>query len=158
MEEKVKFYDREELDSKDILELIRIWEGGAGESFTDYCCFQRQSDADFLTFLSVWYEPLYDYCVNRIVEEGGNYLEYTIQYVADYCVDYYTSWIPGDNHEFWDKSYEIGMYPLAHFIKKNDLAWKAFVEFFTDTDNTCSGTPYIDCYNIRKQFEDDRKF
>lgn len=50
------------------------------------------------------------------------------------------------------------MYPLAHFIKKNDLAWKAFVEFFTDTDNTCSGTPYIDCYNIRKQFEDDRKF
>lgn len=27
MEEKVKFYDREELDSKDILELIRIWEG-----------------------------------------------------------------------------------------------------------------------------------
>lgn len=128
------------------------------EALTDYCCFQRQSDADFLTFLSVWYEPLYDYCVNRIVEEGGNYLEYTIQYVADYCVDYYTSWIPGDNHEFWDKSYEIGMYPLAHFIKKNDLAWKAFVEFFTDTDNTCSGTPYIDCYNIRKQFEDDRKF
>lgn len=43
-------------------------------------------------------------------------------------------------------------------VLTDDLAWKAFVEFFTDTDNTCSGTPYIDCYNIRKQFEDDRKF
>lgn len=69
MEEKVKFYDREELDSKDM---------GRWSWRIIYCCFQRQSDADFLTFLSVWYEPLYDYCVNRIVEEGGNYLEYTV--------------------------------------------------------------------------------
>lgn len=47
------FYCVESLSPKDILELIRIWECEAGESFTDCCCFQRQSDADFLTFLSV---------------------------------------------------------------------------------------------------------
>lgn len=52
----------------------------------------------------------------------------------------------------------IGKTPHFCYTCQNDLAWKAFVEFFTDTDNTCSGTPYIDCYNIRKQFEDDRKF
>lgn len=42
-----------------------------------------------------------DWWARSIDGEGGNYLEYTIQYVADYCVDYYTSWIPGDNPEFW---------------------------------------------------------
>lgn len=152
-----KFYDREKLDAEDILELIQIWEGEAGESFTDYCSFSHKSDEDFLAFLSTNYEVLYEYCTDRIVEEGDDLLQRTIQYVADYCTEYYTCWIPNNNCSFWDKSYELGMYPLAHFIKENDLAWEAFVRFFTDTMNTVSGTPYIDCYNIRKQFEDGRK-
>lgn len=152
------FYCVGSLSPKDILELIQIWEGEAGESFTDCCCFQRQSDADFLTFLSLWYKPMYDYCTGRIKEEGGGWLEHTIQYVTDYCVEYCTNGIPNLNGQFCEMSYKVGMYPLAHFIMENDLAWKTFVEFFTDTDNTTTGTPYIDCYGIRKQFEDGRKF
>lgn len=153
-----KFYDREKLSSEDILELIQIWEDEAGESFTDYCSFPHQSDEEFLTFLKTNYEVLYKYCIDRIIEEGDDWLQRTIQYVAEYCVEYYTYWIPDNNCGFWYKSFELGMYPLAHFIKENDLAWEGFVKFFTDPENTVSGTPYIDCYDIRKQFEDGREF
>lgn len=155
--EKTRFYDREKLDVEDILELIQIWEDEAGESFTDYCSFSHQSDGDFLSFLSTNYEVLYKYCIECITEEGDDWLQRTVQYVADYCVEFYIYWIPDDNCGFWNKSYELGMYPLAHFIKENDLAWQNFKDFFTSGDNTVDGTPYIDCYNIRKQFEDGRK-
>ena len=37
--EKTRFYNREDLKAKDVARLISIWEGEAGESFTDYCNF-----------------------------------------------------------------------------------------------------------------------
>lgn len=59
--EKTKFYDREDLKAKDVVRLIGIWEGEAGESFTDYCDFSREADKNFLTFLAERYPVLYDY-------------------------------------------------------------------------------------------------
>lgn len=44
-------------------------------------------------------------------------------------------------------------YPLADFILKDDGAWEDFVDFFTSEKETASGTPYIDCYDIRELFE-----
>lgn len=41
--EKTKFYNREDLKAKDVVRLIGIWEGEAGESFTDYCDFSREA-------------------------------------------------------------------------------------------------------------------
>lgn len=32
-------------------------------------------------------------------------------------------------------------------------AWEDFVDFFTSEKETASGTPYIDCYDIRELFE-----
>lgn len=51
MEKKTKFYNREDLNVKDVVDLIRIWEVEAGESFTDNCDFSRESDNNFLEFL-----------------------------------------------------------------------------------------------------------
>jgi hypothetical protein len=42
--EKTRFYNREDLKAKDVARLISIWEGEAGESFTDYCNFSREAD------------------------------------------------------------------------------------------------------------------
>ena len=49
--EKTRFYNREDLKAKDVARLISIWEGEAGESFTDYCNFSREADKNF--FLSL---------------------------------------------------------------------------------------------------------
>ena len=59
--EKTKFYNREDLKAKDVVRLIGIWEGEAGESFTDYCDFSREADKNFLLFLAEKYPILYDY-------------------------------------------------------------------------------------------------
>lgn len=48
---------------------------------------------------------------------------------------------------------EMAIYPLADFILKDDGAWEDFVDFFTSEKETASGTPYIDCYDIRELFE-----
>lgn len=53
--EKTKFYNREDLKAKDVVRLIGIWEGEAGESFTDYCDFSREADKNFLLFLAEKY-------------------------------------------------------------------------------------------------------
>lgn len=50
--EKTRFYNREDLKAKDVARLISIWEGEAGESFTDYCNFSREADKKLLTILS----------------------------------------------------------------------------------------------------------
>lgn len=42
--EKTRFYNREDLKAKDVARLISIWEGEAGESFTDYCNFSREAE------------------------------------------------------------------------------------------------------------------
>lgn len=47
----------------------------------------------------------------------------------------------------------MAIYPLADFILKDDGAWENFVDFFTSEKETASGTPYIDCYDIRELFE-----
>lgn len=44
----------------------------------------------------------------------------------------------------------MAIYPLADFILKDDGAWEDFVDFFTSEKETASGTPYIDCYDIRE--------
>lgn len=59
--EKTRFYNREDLKAKDVARLISIWEGEAGESFTDYCNFSREADKNFLLFLAEKYPILYDY-------------------------------------------------------------------------------------------------
>lgn len=56
--EKTRFYNREDLKAKDVARLISIWEGEAGESFTDYCNFSREADKNFL---AEKYPILYDY-------------------------------------------------------------------------------------------------
>lgn len=149
------FYNREELDVTDVLDLIEIWECAAGESFDDYCSFKVSTGKEFLEFLKYDYPTLYDY--HQEIRED-DWLSDTVQCINENCVKYCTSWIPEnkDMHGVWDDQYTLALYPLAEFILVNDSAWQAFVDFFTSGDNTASGTPYIDCYNIRKDFENGR--
>lgn len=149
-----KFYDREDLKSKDIVDLIGIWEGEAGESFTDYCSFSRESDKNFLEFLEKEYPVLYDY--HKEVEVADDWIENTIQYIIFHCENYITRWAPYGKFPLHNLQLQLAMYPLAEFILKDDIAWQEFKDFFMSEDNTVSGTPYIDCYNIRKDFEDGR--
>lgn len=151
---KTRFYNREDLNAKDIVDLIGIWESYAGESFTDCCSFSRESDRNFLEFLEREYPILYYY--HKEVVDKDNWLEYCIQYVTSYCEDYVTKWVPDDKFPLYNLQLELVMYLLAEFILKDDTAWQDFEDFFTSGGNTVSGTPYIDCYNIRKDFEDGR--
>lgn len=66
------------------------------------------------------------------------------------CEDYATAWVPDNKFPPYNEQLELALYPLAEFILRDDTAWGEFVDFFT------SGTPYIDCYGIRKDFEDGR--
>ena len=56
--EKTRFYNREDLKAKDVARLISVWEGEAGESFTDYCNCSREADKNFLLFLAEKYPIL----------------------------------------------------------------------------------------------------
>lgn len=152
-EKKIKFYNREDLDVKDIVDLIRIWECEAGEAFDDCCSFKVSTGKEFLEFLKTNYPVLYDY--HQEVRED-NWLSDTVQYINENCTDYCTEWIPEGKCNLWNDQYDLALYPLAEFILANDSAWQEFVDFFTSGDNTVSGTPYIDCYHIREDFEDGR--
>ena len=148
--EKNKFYNREDLTIYDIVRLICIWESEAEESFTDYCDFSRKSDKNFLEFLEREYPVLFEY--HKSVTKD-NRLENNIQYVIFHCGEYLTKWIPEDKYSLYNEQLKLALYPLAEFILKDNEAWKDFVDFFTSRDNTVDGTPYIDCYDIRKTFE-----
>lgn len=148
-----KFYNRENLSEKDIVDLIRIWESYAGESFTDYCSFSIKSDKSFLEFLKKEYPVLYKH--HKEVAEDG-WIENTVQYIMFHCEECITAWIPDNKFSPYNDQLELAFYPLAEFILKDDAAWEEFVDFFTSGNNTVSGTPYIDCYDIRKDFEDGR--
>lgn len=154
MEERTKFYNREDLSKKDVVDLIRIWESYAGESFTDYCSFSTESDKSFLEFLEREYPVLFEY--HKDVA-GDDWLEYCIQYVIFSCEKYLTRWIPEDKFPPYNEQLELALYPLAEFILKDDIAWGEFVDFFTSGDNTASGTPYIDLLTTSERiFEDGR--
>lgn len=73
--EKTRFYNREDLKAKDVARLISIWEGEAGESFTDYCNFSREADKNFLLFLAEKYPILYDY---HCKVAGNDWLDHCI--------------------------------------------------------------------------------
>lgn len=148
--EKTKFYDRKDLSVRDIVSLIGIWESEAGESFTDYCGFSRESNNNFLEFLKREYPVLFEY--HKDVA-GDGWLENCIQYVIFNCEEYLTRWVPEDKFPPYNEQLELALYPLAEFILKDDGAWEDFVDFFTSGYNTVGGTPYIDCYNIRENFE-----
>lgn len=148
--EKTKFYNREDLKAKDVVRLIGIWEGEAGESFTDYCDFSREADKNFLLFLAEKYPILYDY---HCKVAGNGWLDHCIQYVVDHCGEYLTQWVPAEEYHLSWQLEEMAIYPLADFILKDDGAWEDFVDFFTSEKETASGTPYIDCYDIRELFE-----
>lgn len=143
------FYEKDSLSTKDVLTLIGLWEGDAGESFTDCCSFPNEIDRGFFKYLESEYPELHEYVLKDIGDNRWS----DIQTIFDLCVDYYTSWVPDGNIYLWDKQYTLAYWPLAEFILKDDEAWKHFVMFFTDTSNTVSGTPWIDCYDIRKDFE-----
>lgn len=91
--EKTRFYNREDLKAKDVARLISIWEGEAGESFTDYCNFSREADKNFLLFLAEKYPILYDY---HCKVAGNDWLDHCIQYVVDHCGEYLTQWVPAE--------------------------------------------------------------
>lgn len=154
MEDKTKFYNRKDLSNKDIVDLIYIWESYTGESFTDYCSFSIESDKSFLEFLEKEYPVLYKYH-KEVARDGG--IENTIQYVMSHCKDYITAWIPNDKLYSYNGQLKLVFYPLAEFILEDDTAWETFVDFFTSRNNTSNGTPYIDCYDIKKEFEDDNE-
>lgn len=145
-----KVYNREDLKAKDVARLISIWEGEAGESFTDYCNFSREADKNFLLFLAEKYPILYDY---HCKVAGNDWLDHCIQYVVDHCGEYLTQWVPAEEYHLSWQLEEMAIYPLADFILKDDGAWEDFVDFFTSEKETASGTPYIDCYDIRELFE-----
>lgn len=151
--EKVRFYNRKDLTIRDVVRLIEIWESEAGESFTDYCSFSRKSDKNFLGFLEKEYPVLFEYHKNT-AKDG--WLENTIQYIVFNCEEYLTKWVPENKYPPYNEQLELALYPLAEFILKDDIAWQEFVDFFTSGDNTVSETPYIDCYNIREEFENGR--
>lgn len=93
--EKTRFYNREDLKAKDVARLISIWEGEAGESFTDYCNFSREADKNFLLFLAEKYPILYDY---HCKVAGNDWLDHCIQYVVDHCGEYLTQWVPAEEY------------------------------------------------------------
>ena len=103
--EKTKFYNREDLKAKDVVRLIGIWEGEAGESFTDYCDFSREADKNFLLFLAEKYPILYDY---HCKVAGNDWLDNCIQYVVDHCGEYLTQWVPAEEDNSRWCGYEIG--------------------------------------------------
>lgn len=146
------FYKRDSLSPKDVLTLIGLWEGDAGESFTDNCSFPHDTDKEFFRYLESKYPELHEYVLKDIRESDWRFCD--IQDIVNSCVNYCTSWVPDGNIYLWDKQYTLAYWPLAEFILKDDEAWEYFVMFFTDTSNTVSGTPWIDCYDIRKSFEE----
>lgn len=108
--EKTKFYNREDLKAKDVVRLIGIWEGEAGESFTDYCDFSREADKNFLLFLAEKYPILYDY---HCKVAGNDWLDHCIQYVVDHCGEYLTQWVPAEEYHLSWQLEEMAIYPLA---------------------------------------------
>lgn len=52
-----------------------------------------------------------------------------------------------------EKSMEKTRFYNREDLKAKDGAWEDFVDFFTSEKETASGTPYIDCYDIRELFE-----
>lgn len=152
--EKNNFYNKETLTIEDIVKLIEIWESEAGESFTDYCSFSRESNKNFLEFLRREYPVLFEY--HKDVA-GDGWLENCIQYAVLNCEEYLTRWVPENKFPPYNEQLELALYPLAEFILKDDVAWEDFVDFFTSGDNTVGGTPYIKCYNIREEFENGKK-
>lgn len=135
--EKTRFYNREDLKAKDVARLISIWEGEAGESFTDYCNFSREADKNFLLFLAEKYPILYDY---HCKVAGNDWLDHCIQYVVDHCGEYLTQWVPAEEYHLSWQLEEMAIYPLADFILKDDGAWEDFVDFFTSEKETASGS------------------
>lgn len=115
--EKTRFYNREDLKAKDVARLISIWEGEAGESFTDYCNFSREADKNFLLFLAEKYPILYDY---HCKVAGNDWLDHCIQYVVDHCGEYLTQWVPAEEYHLSWQLEEMAIYPLADFILKDD--------------------------------------
>lgn len=108
--EKTRFYNREDLKAKDVARLISIWEGEAGESFTDYCNFSREADKNFLLFLAEKYPILYDY---HCKVAGNDWLDHCIQYVVDHCGEYLTQWVPAEEYRLSWQLEEMAIYPLA---------------------------------------------
>lgn len=143
------FYKRDALSPLDVRELIKIWEADTCKAFSDYFRNWSLEDA-FMDFLSLNYPKLHDYCYNQSIPP--KYLED----VTRYCEEYYTDWIPNKNFGFFDEAYELSLYPLAHFLLENNEGWEGLVEFFTNPSNTAGNIPWIDCYNIRKDFENGR--
>lgn len=109
--EKTKFYNREDLKAKDVVRLIGIWEGEAGESFTDYCDFSRESDKNFLIFLAERYPVLYDY---HCKVAGKDWIDYCIQYVVFHCEEYLTQWVPEGNYYLYNQLLDMSLYPLSN--------------------------------------------
>lgn len=105
---------------------------------------------NFLLFLAEKYPILYDY---HCKVAGNDWLDHCIQYVVDHCGEYLTQWVPAEEYHLSWQLEEMAIYPLADFILKDDGAWEDFVDFFTSEKETASGTPYIDCYDIRELFE-----
>lgn len=87
------------------------------------------------------------YYSNALVELGK------LKDEIDHCGEYLTQWVPAEEYRLSWQLEEMAIYPLADFILKDDGAWEDFVDFFTSEKETASGTPYIDCYDIRELFE-----
>ena len=111
---------------------------------------REKADKNFLLFLAEKYPILYDY---HCKVAGNDWLDHCIQYVVDHCGEYLTQWVPAEEYHLSWQLEEMAIYPLADFILKDDGAWEDFVDFFTSEKETASGTPYIDCYDIRELFE-----
>lgn len=150
MEEKsmsVKFYTKEELGVDGIVELIRTWEIEAGEGFFDYCSFNRVIPYElFRNYIQEKYPQIYEY----IVENANKKHEPYVNEDMDLCSNYYLNTILDEDNYWDDKLYRLGIVPTAEYILTNEDAWKVFEDFFTSEDETSDGTPWIDCYDIRK--------
>ena len=120
---EIYVYNREDLKAKDVVRLIGIWEGEAGESFTDYCDFSREADKNFLIFLAERYPVLYDYHC-KVADK--DWIDYCIQYVIFHCEEYLTQWVPEGNYYLYNQLLDMSLYPLAEFILKDDGAWEDF--------------------------------
>lgn len=151
----MKFYTREQIEPVDIIELIRLWEIGAGESFFDYCTFHRSIEERMMKFLEEHYPSDYEFVIDNHNDfdfvDGFDWIDFLeCSQLLELCyINDYNQWSEND--------YRESLLPLAEFIWLDNDAWETLEEFFMEdgtVDTNGDDLGYLYCYNIKEDFDD----
>lgn len=149
----MKFYTREQIEPIDMIELICLWEIGAGEAFFDYCTFHTSIEHRLVDFLRECYPSECAYILS--CHEDFDWIE-------DFGVDFFECerslerYYIGNKDKLDGSDYIESLLPLVEFIWLDDAAWRAFEEFFVEdgiVDDNEEDVCYLQCFDIKEKFD-----